>query len=258
VVSRAAADGGSLDWWASYFDDDYLLEHGPMFGEQRTRTEVARTLGILGLPVGGRLLDCPCGHGRHARLFAAAGFDVTGVDFSADLLRVAQRAGPMKGLRYTRGDMRDLPATWTGRFDAVVSLGRSFGFFATPADDERVIAQYARVLAEGGQLLLHMPNRDGVASRFVEKDWWEAADGTLLLHQREFDQLSGILTVVRTLRRGAKSERREYRLRLYTASDIAAMCARHGLIVTETFDGWNDRPPRRTSGEMVVTAFKER
>src|SRR3712207_7298731 len=47
-------------------------------------------------------------------------------------------------LRYTRGDMRRLPARWTGRFDAVANLFTSFGFFADPAEDARVIRELDR------------------------------------------------------------------------------------------------------------------
>jgi SAM-dependent methyltransferase len=246
-----------LDWWASYFDSDYRLEHSPAHGAARSRREVARALAVAAPPVGARVLDCPCGHGRHARLLAEAGYRVTGLDYSATLLAEAKRGAGTPGLSFRRGDMRALPSAWSGKFDAVVSLGLSFGFFATTSEDEAAIAGFARVLKPEGVLVLHAPNRDGIASRLVEKDWWETRDGTLLLHEREFDPLSGILTVFRTIRRGQRNNRRAYRLRLYTASEIAAICARNGLIVTEAFDGWRDRPLRRRSGEMLLRAERE-
>src|SRR5437868_5437749 len=112
-----------LEWWRSYFDRDYLVEHAPMFTAERTRAEVARVLDIAGLPLGARLLDCPSGQARHARLFAEAGLDVTALDYSAKLLAEARRAGIPAGVQLVRGDVRNLPARWDGRFDAVVSLG---------------------------------------------------------------------------------------------------------------------------------------
>jgi ubiquinone/menaquinone biosynthesis C-methylase UbiE len=225
-----------------------------MFTPGRNRSQVARVLELLGLPVGARVLDCPSGQGRHSRLLAEAGLHVTALDYSPKLLAEARRAGALKELRYVQGDMRALPAKWNARFDAVVSLGASFGFFAAPSEDEATIASYARVLQPGGTLILHAANRDGIVAKFIDKDWWEADDGTLVLHEREFDPLSGILTVHRTLRVGARSARRAYRMRLYTATALAEMCARNGLIVTEAFDGWRDRPLRRRSGEMLLRA----
>lgn len=247
----------ALDWWTSYFNDDYLLEHEPMFTERRNRREVARVLDVLGLPVGAHVLDVPCGQGRHARLMADAGMHVTGLDYSSALLAIARKAAPHARVRYTRGDMRKLPPTFRGRFDAVVSLGASFGFFATPAEDDAVVASYANALRPGGSLVLHAPNRDGIMARFIEKDWWRADDGTLVLHEREFDPLSAMLTVHVVLQRGKRSTRRAYRLRLYTASEFASLCARHSLTVTGAFDGWRDAPLRRRSGEMLVSAIRD-
>src|SRR5207237_7850188 len=91
---------------------------------------------------------------------------------SRALLAVARRRGEGRTLRYTRGDIRKMPARWTRRFDAVVNLFTSFGFFAHPSDDVRVIREFARVLKQGGILIWHGGSRDGVMARFLTRDWW--------------------------------------------------------------------------------------
>jgi SAM-dependent methyltransferase len=224
--------------------------------ERRSRAEVSRVLEVLGLPVGARLLDCPSGQARHARLFAAAGLSVTALDYSEALLDEARQAGNLRGVRLVRGDMRGLPKSWTARFDGVASLGASFGLLATPADDEACISSFARVLKPGGALVLHAANRDGIVARFIDRDWWVSDDGTLVLHEREFDPLSGVLIVRTTLHGRRGTRRRAYRMRLYTPSEIAAMCARHGLLVVGAYDAWRDRPVRRSSGEVLVHCTK--
>lgn len=256
VIPRPVRDA-PLEWWRAYFDGDYLIEHAPMLDEGRTRLEVARVLDVLGLPAGARILDCPSGQARHARLLAQSGFDVTALDYSAELLAHARRAGAQRRMKLVKGDVRQLPPLWTARFDAVVSLGASFGFFATPAEDEAAIANYSRVIKPGGALVLHAPNRDGIVSHFIEKDWWDSSDGTLVLHEREFDPLSGVLTVHTTLKRASRERRRAYRMRLYTATEIAAMCARHGLTALCAYDAWHDRSLRRRSGEMLLHCVRD-
>lgn len=69
------------------------------------------------------------------------------------MLKAAKARGTGKTLRYTRGDMRSLPLRWTRRFDGVVNLFTSFGFFDNPADDARVLKQVARVLKRGGSFV---------------------------------------------------------------------------------------------------------
>ncbi len=203
------------------------------------------------------MLDVPCGQGRHAHLLAEAGYDVDALDYSEELLEVARKRGEGDGLRYRRGDMRRLPARWTKRFDAVLNLFTSFGFFAHPADDARVIAEFARVLKPGGRLLWHGASRDGVMARFLPRDWWSSADETLFAQEREFDPLSGILSVTSTWRRGKKTGVRRHGLRLYTATRLAELCADAGLVVEDAHDGFSDRPLRRTSSEMLLIARKE-
>jgi SAM-dependent methyltransferase len=212
---------------------------------------------LLGLPAGSRVLDVPCGQGRHAHLLAEAGFDVEGLDYSADLLAVARRRGIGPTLRYRQGDMRKMPGRWTGRFDAVLNLFTSFGFFAHPRDDVRVITEFARVLKRGAILVWHGGSRDGVMARFLAKDWWTASDGTLFAQERDFDALSGVLTVHSTWRKGNRSGNREHRLRLYTATKLAELCADAGLVVEQAYDGFNDRPLIRSSSEMLLIARKE-
>ena len=246
------------DWWATYFDEQYLLEYQPLFSPTDDRKQVRRLIEILGLPAGSRILDVPCGQGRHAHLLAEAGFDVDGLDYSTQLLDRARARGTGAQLRYTPGDMRRLPERWTGHFDAVVNLFTSFGFFIDPADDARVIAEFARVLAPGGLLVWHGGSRDGVAGRLLVRDWWSTDDGTMIAHERRFDPLSGALHIRSTWRGPNGDGERDHRIRIYTATRLAELCADAGLIVEEAFDGWRPRPLSRRSTEMLLVARKQR
>jgi SAM-dependent methyltransferase len=203
------------------------------------------------------VLDVPCGQGRHAHLLAEAGYDVDGIDYSEHLLAAAGRRGSGTRLRYTRGDMRRLPARWTRRFDAVLNLFTSFGFFVDPRDDERVVAEFARVLRPGGVLVWHGGSRDGIMARFLARDWWEVSEGTLVAHERSFDPLSGLLTVRSAWRGPRGAGEREHRIRLYTATRLAELFAAAGMIVERALDGWTDRPLRRRSSEMLLIARRE-
>ena len=244
-------------WWATHFDAQYLHEYEPLFDLTQDRREVSRLLEVLELPSGARILDCPCGQGRHAHLLAEAGFEVDGLDYSKPLLEVAKRRGTGKSLRYTQGDMRKLPSRWTGRFDAVVNLFTSFGFFDDPYDDRKVLAELARVLKPDGVLIWHGGSRDGVMARFLARDWWTTADGTVFGQERRFDPLSGFLEITSTWRGPKGDGERTHRIRLYTASELAARMQEVGLVVEQAFDAWTERPLSRKSSEMLLVARKD-
>lgn len=217
---------------------------------------MGRLVEILELPTGARILDAPCGQGRHAHLLAEAGFDVDGLDYSGILIDAAKKRGTGSTLRYTVGDMRKMPARWKGRFDAVLNLFTSFGFFEHPDEDERVIEEFARVLKPDGVLIWQGGSRDGIMARFLSKDWWIGGKNRMYAQQRTFDQLSGILTVQSTWSEGGKVRSREHRIRLYNASQLSEMFRRHGLVVEQAFDGASDKPLSRRSSEMLLVARK--
>ena len=245
------------NWWQRYFDAGYLREYEPMFDLTEDRRQVSRLLDLLELPSGARVLDCPCGQGRHAHLLAEAGLDVDGVDYSAPLIAKAKERGTGRTLRYRKADMRHLPAGWTGRFDAIVNLFTSFGFFDNPRDDAVVIGEFARVLKPGGVLLWHGGDRDGVMAKFLSRDWWTTSDGTLVAQERDFDALSGFLTVESVWRGPRVNEERTHRIRLYTPTQLAELMLAAGLVVEQAFDSFSTKPLGRRSSEMLLVARKQ-
>jgi SAM-dependent methyltransferase len=99
--------------------------------------------------VSGPVADVGCGPGHVTAHLDGLGLDAVGIDLSAEMVAVARRAYPHLDFRV--GDMTrlDLP-------DA--SLGGIVAFYSTihlPPDRFPVaLAEFARVLAPGGQLLL--------------------------------------------------------------------------------------------------------
>ena len=74
---------------------------------------------ILSVHVTGqRALDFGCGTGRSTRVLRKLGFDVTGVDISEDMLRIARTTDPSGDYRLVPGD--NLNQFATGSFDLVL------------------------------------------------------------------------------------------------------------------------------------------
>ena len=72
-------------------------------------------------PPGARVLDLGCGTGWTSEFYARAGYVVTGLDISSEMLRVAARLRPFRTLSFVVGDYERLPASKA--FDAIVSFG---------------------------------------------------------------------------------------------------------------------------------------
>ena len=98
-------------------------------------------------PTSLRVLDVPCGTGRHAAYLAGLGHDVTGVDGSPAMLAEAARKLP--GLTLIEGKIESLPFE-IDEFDAAVC---ALLFDHLPRVDQ-AIAELARVVRPGGHIMI--------------------------------------------------------------------------------------------------------
>src|SRR5262249_56574789 len=114
------------DWTRGFFAELFAECVKRIPGQ--TTEEVEFVLRHVSPPAGGRLLDVPCGVGRHSLALSQKGFAVTGVDGSESLIADARRAATEQSLfvEFHRRDMRDLP--WPGTFDGGCCLGNSFAY----------------------------------------------------------------------------------------------------------------------------------
>ena len=98
------------------------------------------------------MLEVACGTGSHSKILVERGYEVTGVDISEDMLRIAR--SKLKGnARFLQGDMRDLDAVVEGKYDAAICLFSSISYNLTKADLRRTIQGLYDHLGEPGVLV---------------------------------------------------------------------------------------------------------
>lgn len=116
------------DWYLNFFTELPNEFWRSAMPTEVTQAEVDFIERHLGLEPDSRVVDVPCGSGRHALALASRGHHVTGVDISPEAIGYARRAATDAGLsmNLSVADMRDIPRD--GRFDAAVCMGNSFGY----------------------------------------------------------------------------------------------------------------------------------
>ncbi len=119
-----------------------------------TRTSDSRDIQLLRLlverlPQGATVLDAGCGSGYPVAQFLAGFFQVTGMDFSEEQIRLAKRTVP--GPTFLCGDITRLPFR-DHVFDAVVSY---YTIIQVPRSEHReLLLGFHRILRRGGLALL--------------------------------------------------------------------------------------------------------
>src|SRR5437868_3960234 len=138
------------DWWRTFFSGLPVEMWLRVPTEEQTRAEVDFIEKVLRLGPGAKVLDVPCGGGRHSLELAARGHRVTGVDLSDDFLQAARAGAAARSLpvAWEQREMTDLP--WREEFDGAFCFGNSFGYLEDEAN-ARFLAAVARALKPGGR-----------------------------------------------------------------------------------------------------------
>ncbi|MBC8032507.1 MAG: methyltransferase domain-containing protein, partial [Chitinophagaceae bacterium] len=142
---------GSGTWFREWFSSPYY--HLLYFNrnENEASSFINTLVNHLSPPPSSIILDVACGKGRHSRLLADKGFDVTGIDLSFTNINEALPY-ETDHLRFYQHDMR-LPFS-VNYFDYAFNFFTSFGYFNTEREHYNAVRTIAGALKPGGVLVL--------------------------------------------------------------------------------------------------------
>ncbi|OJV92668.1 MAG: hypothetical protein BGO39_31540 [Chloroflexi bacterium 54-19] len=138
----------------------YDLEYRHNVQDVRFYLEMARRTGSKS-----RILEVACGTGRVSQKLLEAGFNVTGLDLSAEMLRLAEKKlGEsseeirQRG-RYVQGDMRALDAALGNQqFDLIFIAINSFQHLRSQADQLTCLQSIRKHVAPAGRFIIDVFN----------------------------------------------------------------------------------------------------
>ena len=118
-----------------------------------------------------------------------------------------------------------------------------------------MLAEIRRVLRPGARLVVEMHHRDRLVRHFSEQDWRLLGEGRLLLEQRAFDAAAGVAQTTQTLIDGTgERESRSFTVRVYAATELAAMLTRAGFAEVRCY-GDLDGTPFGLDTRLVAVAI---
>jgi ubiquinone/menaquinone biosynthesis C-methylase UbiE len=183
-----------MDWTDRFFKAEYQREYYAYAGNaERTAREVAFIIEQLAIDKSTHVLDLACGSGRHALGVAQHAAGVTGLDITEHFIATARVDADQLGLsnvRFDVVDMRELSSE--AEFDAAYNYFTAWGYhdYETNID---VLRRLCRALKPGGKFLLEILSRERLMTIFKARDYSLAADGRVVLNNREFNFEEGRL-----------------------------------------------------------------
>jgi len=215
--------------------------------------EVVRRLRNAAIAVR-RVVEVGCGAGPLTEALTAAGFEVTGIDPSADLLAIARTVAPAARLVSASIYDAEIPAC-----EAIVALGEPLTYHDADADAERRIGGFFRraskVLPRGGLLIFDVIEDGGPS--LEGRSWNLGEDWAVLVETTEDPASQSLTRNIETFRRLGATYRRgreAHRVHLFDTGSLCHELAACGF-ETQTSRAYGAQvlPPRRLAFFAVRT-----
>lgn len=242
------------EWFESWFNtSEYLNVY-----RHRNQTEAAQLVRLIldnvCLPQNSKILDLACGAGRHSVLFAEKGYNVTAVDLSDTLLKVAvehAKALELK-IKFLKSDLRYLELD--DKYNMIVNLFTSFGYFDSDKENIGVIQKAIRLLEPGGYFVLDFLNKNYVEKNLIKYSE-EPVENGLLIQERSI--LENRVTKKITIRKNNHEEFYSESVRLFTSEELLNIFKRRGLAIKKTFgDFHGNKFDKENSPRIIIIAEK--
>jgi SAM-dependent methyltransferase len=202
---------------------------------------------------GARLLDVPCGNGRHSIELARRGYRITGIDLSEEFLAAARSE---LDTDWRTGDMRALelePITYDGAF----CFGNSFGYL-DHAGAPAFLSAMAGALKPGAKLVIETGmTAESILPTMLQKRWHRFGD-LMILSENRYDPWESCLhidyTFVSGSTLGTQIETRPTAHYVFTAADLRKMLETAGFAVLTLRGGVSGETYQLASPRLIVTA----
>lgn len=242
------------EWWQTFFQGLWQHVQPHFHTPEQTKKEADFIEEVLKIKPPADILDVPCGEGRLTIELASRGYRMSGIDMTEKFLNQAVDKARKRGLDITwhKGDMRKIP--WENRFDAVLCMWGSFGYFDEEGNSEFIKA-VSSSLRGGGSLLVDIHVAESLFPKYRPRGWNEVG-GVLVLEDRSFDHTTGRVEVDWTFVRKGEQSTNHCSIRIYTYKEIEGLLREHGFTQFEAF-GSLSRDPFEIGGTRLLMVARK-
>ncbi|MCS7004408.1 MAG: class I SAM-dependent methyltransferase [Cytophagales bacterium] len=197
-----------------------------------------------------KILDVGCGKGRHARFLNAQGFDVTGIDLSPESIAY-NKTFENERLHFEVWDMRKPYAK--NRFDVVLNLFTSFGYFETEEEHIQTLQAFSQALRSEGSVIIDFMNVHKVIRTLVTEEYLRR--GNVLFHIRRYIQ-NGFIVKEIVLEDQDTVHHFQEKVRAYALEDFQNLLNLVHIEIQQVFGNYRLEPYNACSSERLILVGK--
>ncbi len=143
------------EWFAEWFDSKYYHILYKNRNYQEAEAFLSKLIDFLKPNLSDKIIDLACGKGRHSIYLNKLGYNVIGVDLSANSINEANTFAN-ENLKFEIADLRSLP--YNNTFEIGLNLFTSFGYFESDKVNLEVFSQFNKILKPNGIILVDFLN----------------------------------------------------------------------------------------------------
>ena len=233
-----------LDWFNSPF---YHLLY-----KERNSSEATyfmnNLINKLQIDKNSSILDLACGRGRYSLYLSNIGHKVTGIDISKENISEAKKNESDK-LNYILHDMR---CPLNQKFDLILNLFTSFGYYEKDTDNLSVIKSIKSNLETDGQAVIDFFNIDYILDNLVEKEE-KNIDKTKFIINRYLE--NDLLVKDISILLNNKSYKFQEKVKTYRMDDFLAMFKNCNLKLKEIYGDYKLNSFNKNSSNRLIMVF---
>lgn len=206
------------------------------------------------------MLDLGCGTGSFCLEMARRGYDMIGVDISADMLSCARAKAELEGLNilYLHQDMTSFELY--GTVDVVLCLMDSINYITKKNDVKKVFKLVHNYLNPGGLFIFDINSIYKFENILGNNVFYDIGDEIAYIWQNRYDKRKRLCEFDLTffVRNGDCYRRFEevHAERAYTLNEMKEMVKGSGLKLEATYNELDFSPPRTNSERVFFVAKK--
>lgn len=209
---------------------------------------------------GSRVLEVGCGTGAITNRLQELGWDVTGVDASADMIEIARRKSST-GAQFVHMELPDPSIAELGAFDAAVACFDTVNYLAAPGQIEEVFRQIGQVLRPGGVFMFDVNTRhrlENIFGQYHSGDDFETFAYVWRNRYRHETHACHIELTFFIRQADGRYERftESHVERWFSQEEIEAALAAGGMVQVRLNVAYTDDEPVDTTNRVTYTAMK--
>lgn len=205
------------------------------------------------------MLDLGCGTGNVCVEMSKRGYDMIGIDSSADMLSCAKEKSHGSDILYLNQDMTDFELY--GTVDVIVCLMDSINYLLYIKDIKKVLKLVKNYLNPGGLFIFDINTPYKFESVFKDNVFYDVSEEITYIWQNHYDRKKRIcefdLTFFVKEGPGYKKYEEIHYERCYGIEDLKRMIKGSGMDVLKVYDDLKLSPPTNKSQRVFFCVRKQ-